>query len=291
MTSTHVTTLRDLMAKERGVLLPGAPNALAARVVADLGFEAIYLTGAGLTNTYLGLPDLGFMDLTQLAEHTMAIRDIVDLPLIVDADTGFGNAVNVVHTVRRLERAGASAIQLEDQASPKKCGHFAGKTLIATAEMVNKIKAAVDARQENIVIVARTDARASEGFDAAFDRAARYIEAGADVIFLEAPESLDEIRRVPQLAAPALLNIVVGGKTPMIDRRTAAAMGFTFLLYANTTLQGAVLGMQGALRALRDQGALDEASGLVVTFAERQRLVGKTEFDALEKRYATERDS
>ena len=141
MPTKHIRTLRDLISREKGVLLPGAPNALAARVIADLGFKAVYLTGAGLTNMHLGLPDLGFMDLSQVAEHTMAIRGVVDLPLIVDADAGFGNAINVAHTTRVLEQAGASAIQLEDQHAPKCCGHFAGKELIAAEEMVGKVRA------------------------------------------------------------------------------------------------------------------------------------------------------
>src|SRR5271167_4311211 len=151
--SKHIQTLREIMASRSGVLLPGAPNALAARIIADLGFEAMYLTGAGLTNMYLGLPDLGFVELSQLVDHTMAIRGVVDLPIIVDADTGFGNAHNVAHTVATLERSGASAIQLEDQRAPKRCGHFAGKEVIPLDEAVGKIKAAVDARREGLLII------------------------------------------------------------------------------------------------------------------------------------------
>jgi 2-methylisocitrate lyase-like PEP mutase family enzyme len=288
MADNHISTLREILKNQRGILLPGAPNALAARIVADLGFKAIYLTGAGLTNTHLGLPDLGFMDLSQVVEHTMAIRNIVDLPLIVDADTGFGNALNVAHTVKMLERAGASGIQLEDQSTPKRCGHFAGKELISVEEMVNKVKAAVDARRENVVLIARTDARAVESFEGAVERAGRYIEAGADVTFLEAPETLEEITQIPKrLASPQLLNMVLGGKTPILSQTKAAEIGFSLLLYANAALQGAVHGMQAALRSLHENGTLDEAGGLVATFAERQRLVDKPRFDALECRYAT----
>ena len=286
MPSTHIAALRTLLQREKGVLLPGAPNALAARIVADLGFKAIYLTGAGLTNMHLGLPDLGFMDLSQVAEHTMAIRGVVDLPLIVDADTGFGNAINVTHTVRTLEQAGASAIQLEDQHAPKRCGHFSGKELIAPAEMVNKVRAAVDARRDGLVIIARTDACAVEGFEAAIDRASRYIEAGADMTFVEAPESVADLRQVPgRLAAPQMLNMVLGGKTPIVDDAAASEMGFSLVLYANAALQGAVHGMQTTLKTLRDKGVLDEAS--VTSFAERQRLVDKPAYDAMEARYAT----
>jgi 2-methylisocitrate lyase-like PEP mutase family enzyme len=286
MPSKHIQALRKLISREKGVLLPGAPNALAARVIADLGFEAVYLTGAGLTNMYLGLPDLGFMNLTQLAEHTMAIRRIVDLPLIVDADTGFGNAINVAHATRVLEQAGASAMQLEDQLAPKRCGHFAGKELITAGEMVGKIKAAVDTRRDGLLIIARTDACAVEGFSAAIDRASRYIEAGADMTFVEAPETVEDLRAVAKLlASPQMLNMVLGGKTPIVTQAQAREMGFSLVLYANAALQGAIHGMQGALRSLREEGALDEAA--VTSFAERQRLVDKAAFDAMERRYAS----
>ena len=285
MPSAHIQALRDMLARERGVLLPGAPNALTARVIADLGFKAVYLTGAGLTNMHLGLPDLGFMDLSQVADHVMAIRGVIDLPLIVDADTGFGNAINVAHTVRTLEQAGASAIQIEDQHAPKRCGHFAGKELIPADEMVGKVRAAVDARREGMVVIARTDACAVEGFEAAIERAERYIEAGADMTFVEAPESLEDLQAVPKrLGAPQLLNMVLGGKTPILGAADAAAMGFALVLYANAALQGAILGMQTALRALKTQGVLDERA--VASFAERQRLVDKAAFDVMETRYA-----
>jgi len=286
--SDHIERLRQMLAAEKGVLLPGAPNALAARIIADLGFKAVYLTGAGLTNMFLGVPDLGFMDLSQVTEHTMAMRDVVDLPIVVDADTGFGNAVNVAHTVRMLESAGASAVQLEDQHAPKRCGHFSGKEIVPIEEMVNKIKSAVDARRQNMIVVARTDARAVEGLEQALERAHRYVEAGADVMFVEAPENIDEVREIGRrVNVPQLLNIVVGGRTPPVTPAQASEMGFNLLLYANTALQGAIHGMQTALRTLIETGSMDEHSGLVATFAERQRLVQKPFYDDLERRYAT----
>jgi 2-methylisocitrate lyase-like PEP mutase family enzyme len=215
----------------------------------------------------------------------MAIRGVMDLPLIVDADTGFGNAVNVVHTVRTLEQAGASAIQIEDQHSPKRCGHFSGKELIPLAEMVGKVRAAVDTRRQDLVVIARTDACAVEGFKAAIERASRYIEAGADVTFVEAPESLEDLKAVPsRLKAPQLVNMVLGGKTPIVDAQAAGEMGFSLVLYANAALQSAVHGMQTALSALKTTGVLDERA--VAAFAERQRLVDKPGYDALEIRYA-----
>jgi 2-methylisocitrate lyase-like PEP mutase family enzyme len=281
--------LKALVNARRGVLVPGAFNALSARVIEDLGFEALYITGAGVTNMWFGLPDQGFMGLHEMAEHTARIRDAVNVPLIVDADTGFGNALNVRHTVRVLERAGADCIQLEDQVAPKRCGHFAGKEVISTAEAVAKIKAAVDARHdENLLILARTDACAVQGFEAALERAQRFSEAGADILFVEAVTSAEHIRALPQrLAAPQLMNMVIGGKTPIFDTQELGALGYGLVLYANAALQGAVAGMQKALGVLRDTRRLDEDRALVVSFAERQRLVRKPDMDALEQRYTT----
>lgn len=279
--------LKELVAAKRGVIVPGAFNALSARVIADLGFEAIYVTGAGVTNMWFGMPDQGFMGLSEIAEHTARIRDAVEVPLLVDADTGFGNALNVYHTVRTLERAGADCIQLEDQVAPKRCGHFAGKDVISTEEAVSKIKAAVDARRDpDFLIVARTDAAAVQGFEAAVERAQRFAEAGADILFVEAVTTAEEIRALPQrLATPQLMNMVIGGKTPIFNAAELGELGFGIVLYANAALQGAVMGMQKALTVLRDEKEVKESGGLVTPFAERQRLVGKPEWDALEKRY------
>lgn len=281
------TVLKNKINERRGVVVAGGANALAARVIQHLGFEAVYLSGAGITNTFYGIPDLGFITLGDLAQHTAATRDAVDLPIIVDADTGFGNELNVRHTVRTLERAGANAIQLEDQAMPKKCGHFNDKSVIGAVEAASKIKAAVDARQnDDFLIIARTDARAVEGFEAAVERAQKFIEAGADLTFVEAPTSVDELRRIPQaLSVPQLVNVVIGGKTPTLDAAEFGRMGYGLVLYANAALQGAVLGMTTALTRLRDTGRLDEDSGLVATFADRQRLVQKDLFDSLAAHY------
>lgn len=281
-------TLRAKILERRGLLVPGAANALAARVVEDLGFEALYLSGAGLTNTLWGMPDLGFITLSELAQHTAAIRQAVNLPLIVDADTGFGNAVNVWHCVRVLERAGADAIQIEDQIMPKKCGHFANKSVIPAEEMVGKIKAAVDARVcEDFVTIARTDALAVEGFEAAIERAQRYIQAGADVTFVEAPEDIDLMRDIPRrLSVPQIVNVVVGGKTPVLAQKKLAAMGFGLVLYANVALQGAIAGMQQALGDLKDNGRVDETNPQVASFEERQRLVKKSFYEQLDNKYS-----
>ncbi|WP_398308268.1 oxaloacetate decarboxylase [Zoogloea sp.] len=279
--------LKELVAAKRGVIVPGAFNALSARVIADLGFEALYITGAGVTNMWFGMPDQGFMGLAEIADHTARIRDAVELPLLVDADTGFGNALNVYHTVRTLERAGADCIQLEDQVAPKRCGHFAGKDVISTEEAVSKIKAAVDARRDpDFLVMARTDAAAVHGFEAAVERAQRFAEAGADILFVEAVTTAEEIRALPQrLATPQLMNMVIGGRTPIFNAAELGELGFGIVLYANAALQGAVMGMQKALGVLRDDKEILESGGLVTPFAERQRLVGKPGWDALEKRY------
>lgn len=279
--------LRQLVEARRGVLVPGAFNALSAKVIEDLGFEAIYITGAGVTNMWFGLPDQGFMGLAEIADHTARIRDTVSVPLLVDADTGFGNALNVYHTVRTLERAGADCIQLEDQVAPKRCGHFSGKEVISTEEAVSKIKAAVDARRDpDLLVMARTDAATTHGFEAAVERAQKFAEAGADILFVEAVTRPEEVRALPQrLPKPQLMNMVIGGKTPIFNATQLAELGFGIVLYANAALQGAVMGMQKALTVLRDEKEVQESSGLVTTFAERQRLVDKPRWDELEKRY------
>lgn len=283
--------LRAKLAERRGLLVPGAANALSARIIEDLGFEAVYLTGAGVTNSFWGMPDLGFITLTEIAQHTVTVREAVNIPVLIDAETAFGNALNVRHCVRVLERAGADAIQIEDQTMPKKCGHFSDKSVIAVEEMAGKIKAAVDARSsDDFLIIARTDAIAVEGFEPAIERARRYIEAGADVTFVEAPERADDIRKIPQrLAVPQVINVVVGGKTPVFAQDELARMGFGLVLYANVALQGAIAGMQAALKQLRTSGRMEEASELVASFAERQRLVKKPLFDELGDKYGGEK--
>ena len=281
-------TLRRKVEERRGLMVPGAANALTAQIIASLGFEAVYVTGAGVTNAFLGMPDLGFISLSQLTEQTFAIRDVVDLPVIADADTGFGNPLHVRHTVRTLERAGADAIQIEDQVFPKRCGHFADKELITTQEMVEKVKAAVDARQsKSCLIIARTDARAVHGLQTAIERAAQFIDAGADLTFVEAPESIDEMRQITsRLSVPQVINIVIGGRTPTVHATELKAMGTGMVIYANAALQGAIRGMQIVLEELKARGSLVETNSNLATFAERQILVQKPFFDDLERKYS-----
>jgi 2-methylisocitrate lyase-like PEP mutase family enzyme len=281
---------RAMLSPGAALLLPGVSNALAARVVADQGFPVAYVTGAGIANTFLGVPDIGLVTVTELAEHVAAIREAFAGPLVVDADTGFGNALNLVRTVQLLERAGADALQIEDQVFPKRCGHFAGKQVIPIEEMVSKVKAAVDTRRDrDLLIIARTDAIAPEGFEAAIERATAYHDAGADVTFVEAPTSMQQIADIPRLLPwPQLINIVLGGRTPELPNAKLKELRYAGVIYANVALQSALLGMQAALGELRRRGHMGDATRLVVDFSERQRLVRKDEFDALEREYADE---
>jgi 2-methylisocitrate lyase-like PEP mutase family enzyme len=281
--------LRTLLAPGAGLLLPGAGNALSARLVESAGFPAVYLTGAGISNWWLGAPDIGLTSVAEVAAHIAACREAVAIPIVADGDTGFGNAVNLVRTVKMFERAGAGAIQIEDQVYPKRCGHFEGKAVVPPGEFVQKIKAAVDARSSaDFLVIARTDARAVEGFDAALDRAAAYREAGADLLFVEAPASEAELREVPRrLPGPHLCNIVHGGKTPMLPRDELAAMGYAGILYANAALQAAMLAMQRTLQHLKHAGSLAGAESLLIGFAERQAAVDFAHWSDLERRYAT----
>jgi 2,3-dimethylmalate lyase len=283
--------LRTMLSPGAALLLPGVANALAARIVADQGFVAAYVTGAGIANTFLGVPDIGLVTVTELAEHVAAIRAAFPGPLLVDADTGFGNPLNMVRTVELLERAGADALQIEDQVFPKRCGHFAGKEVIPAAEMVEKVKAAVDTRRDrDLLIIARTDAIAPEGFEAAIERAAAYRDAGADVTFVEAPTTMEQIADIPRrLPWPQLANIVLGGRTPELPNQKLKELGYAGVIYANVALQAAVKGMQAALGELRRKGHMGEAADMVADFSERQRLVHKDDYDALERKYVTER--
>lgn len=281
---------RDQMNLRDAMIVPGAGNALTARVIADQHFDAVYVTGAGIANTHLGAPDIGLVTLSELANTVSAIAEICHLPLLVDIDTGFGNAINTQRTVRLIERAGAFAMQIEDQVFPKKCGHFSGKAVISVEEAVSKIKAAVDAREDdNTMIIARTDARAIDGIEAALDRAEAFVEAGADMTFVEAPRSEEEMRMITgRLKVPQVANMVVGGKTPLTPRSRLAELGFSLVLYANTPLQAAMRAMSEVLGALKADGDVSAVIDRLADFDERQRLVDKQSYDRLEDRYRVE---
>jgi 2-methylisocitrate lyase-like PEP mutase family enzyme len=283
----NTSRLKAIMERRQAVIVPGAANALFARVIAETGFEAVYATGAGIANMALGAPDIGLTTLTEVADIVASIVDAVDKPVIVDGDTGFGNAVNVVRTTRVLERAGVAGIQIEDQVFPKKCGHFEGKDVISCEEMVQKIKAMADTRRDgDLQIIARTDARSTLGYQAALDRAHAFIEAGADVTFVEAPTSLEELLGIPKaLPFPQVANMVFGGKTPDPGQAALQEAGFSIVLYANAVLQAALRSSYQVLATLKADGSLERASALLATFSERQNAVAKADWDAIETRY------
>lgn len=280
--------LRERLDGDELLVLPGAANALGARIIEDVGFEAAYVTGAGVANTFLGAPDLALLSLTQMADHVAAMSAAVSIPLVVDADTGYGNAVNVRHTVRVLERAGASAIQLEDQTFPKRCGHFDGKDVIESHEMVQKIHAAVEARDDqDLVLIARTDARAVHGIEEACRRANLYRDAGADVLFVEAPLDEREIEYVARhVEGRKMINYVEGGSTPELPHERLAELGFGVVLYANLALLAGVGAMQRVLSELLTTGATSESGAQNASWDERQRLVRTPEYMELSERYA-----
>ena len=279
--------LRQALVAGAGHMMPGAGNALAARFIEAAGHKMMLVSGAAVANNYLGVPDLGLVSVTELAEHVAAIRDAVNIPILADGDTGFGNAINARRTIQLLERAGANAIMLEDQTYPKRCGHFEGKDIISTQEMVSKLKAAVDARKDpDLMILARTDARAVEGFEAALDRARAYQEAGADFLFIEAPLTREELLAIPA-AVPGihLCNMVIGGKTPLLPREELAQAGYAVVCYANAALQASMLAMQQAMQYLAEHGSIQGFESKLMMFAERQDVLGANDFKELEKRY------
>jgi 2-methylisocitrate lyase-like PEP mutase family enzyme len=282
--------LHHLVATAAPVLAPGAPNALTARVVADSGFDVVYASGAGIANWALGVPDLGLTSMQEVVTEVGRICEAVGVPVIADADAGYGNALNVYRTVRELERAGVAAIQLEDQVDPKRCGHFEGKQVIDDTEMVAKLHAALDARRDSeLMIIARTDARAVEGLDRAIERGRAYRDAGADAVFVEAPLDLGELARIgAEVPGPLVANIVEGGKTPIVGREELDDLGFAIVLYANLAARAAMHAMHEVLDELHAHGSSASVEDRIVTMQERNRLTGMDAWRALEARYGTD---
>lgn len=254
--------LRRLLADGDVFFVPGVYDGLSAHLTQRAGFKAAYMTGAGTAASLIGKPDLGLTTLTEMAGHAGRLASAIEIPLIADADTGYGNALNVYRTVQEYERAGVAALHLEDQVFPKRCGHLEGKQVISTSEFIAKIRAAVDARVDpEMVIIARTDARAPHGFDEAIDRANRYAEAGADVIFVEAPQTMDEIERVPkEVAAPTMFNLVARGKTPRIAPERLREVGYAFVIVPGVCMDAAVVAMRHSLEALMHSNGLPDMS-------------------------------
>ena len=277
---------RAMMAAPGYVVAPGAYDTLTARMVQLAGFKAVYMTGGGYSRAN-GYPDIGLLTMTEVVQWISRTVEVADIPVIVDMDAGYGNAMNVIRTMREYEKTGAAAFHLEDQVSPKKCGHYEGKLLVSKAEMVGKIKAAVDTRKdETFSVIARTDARAMEGLDAAIDRMHAYLEAGADIAFVEAPQSVEELARVGKsFKKPAMANIFEGGKTPAISAEKLEAMGFRLGIYPSQTHRAAIFAVKEVLEVLKREGGTESIEHRLATFQDREDAVDSKKWQALEKKY------
>lgn len=282
--------LRKLLSQPGLLIVPGAADALTAHLIEDSGFSAVYASGAGIANVQFALPDIGLLTMTEMIEPIRRIVDAVDIPIIADADTGYGNAVNVTRTTRLFEDAGVAAMQLEDQVTPKKCGHFNGKEVISADEMAQKIHAAVRARQE-MLIIARTDSLATHGIDESIRRANLYARAGADIIFVEAPTQKDQIAQLPrQISAPMLFNVTEGAKTPPISHDELQEMGYRVVIHPNLAMRVAARAVQSALAVLQKTRSSELLIPSMLEWNERQRLVRLPEWETLDNelsRYAT----
>ena len=278
--------LRQLIGQSGYTMVPGAYDTLTARLVEAAGFAAVYLTGGGYSRAS-GYPDLGLLSLTENAMFIGRTVDAVGVPVIADADTGYGNAVNVIRTVREYEKTGVAGFHIEDQVSPKKCGHYEGKEVISRAEMIGKIKATVDTRRDaDMVIIARSDARAIEGLEASIDRVNAYLEAGADVGFVEAPQTVEELRIVGRkVRGPALVNVFEGGKTPMLGATELEEMGFRLGIYPSQTHRAAIRAAQRVLAAMKRDGDTRAIEAELATFQDREDAVGTASWRALEDKY------
>ena len=280
--------LRRLLSAPEPLAVPGAYDALSARLVEQAGFDAVYMTGFGTTASLIGRPDVGLLTGAEMVDNARRIAAAVDVPVIADADTGYGNALNVVRTVQLYEQAGVAALHLEDQVAPKRCGHMSGKAVIDTGEMVAKIRAAAAARRDpDLVLIARTDAAAVTGLDDAIDRARRYAEAGADALFVEAPTSEEEIARVAEElrgVAPLVFNWVEGGRTPPLPLQRITELGFAMVLYPIGTLLAATAGIRSLLSTLAADG-VPPLTGLP-TFGEFTDLIGLPEVQELQERFS-----
>ena len=278
--------LRRLIGQTGYTMVPGAYDTLTARLVEAAGFPAVYLTGGGYSRAS-GYPDLGLLSLTENVQFIGRTVEAVAIPVIADADTGYGNVINVIRTVREYEKTGVAGFHIEDQVSPKKCGHYEGKEVIGRTEMVGKIKAAVDTRRDaDMVIIARSDARAIEGLDAAIDRVNAYLEAGADVGFVEAPQTVEELRIVgKRVRGPALVNVFEGGKTPMLGATELDEMGFRLGIYPSQTHRAAIRAAQRVLAAMKRDGDTSAIEADLATFQDREDAVGTARWRALEDKY------
>lgn len=282
------TRLRQMLAAPGIIVAPGAYDGLSARLIEAAGYHAVYMTGAGTAASHLGQPDLGLATLTEMAAHAGHIASCVSLPVIADADTGYGNALNVVRTVREYERAGVAGLHLEDQVAPKKCGHIAGKQVLPAREFADKIRAAVEYRTDpDLVVIARTDARAVTGLDDAIERGNLYAEAGADVVFVEAPQTEDELQRIArEVTAPLLANMVSGGRTPALKTSELERLGYKIVIFPAVCLTAAIPAMERALARLHE-AETDDDGGPPLGPMDIFRKVGFDWWHEVERRFAS----
>lgn len=283
--------MKELFETGKMIIAPGAHDALTAKIIGRLGFDAVYMTGYGQSASHLGQPDVGLMTMTEMAMRASAIVEAAGVPVVADADTGFGNAVNVMRTVREYEMAGVAVIQLEDQVLPKKCGHMIGRQLVPTEEMVGKIKAAAEARvNPDFMIMARTDARTSQGIEAAIKRGLAYKEAGADIIFIESPESEAEMKQInDSIPGYTLANMVEGGRTPMLHNSELEKLGYNLAIYPTASIYMTAKSMVTLWETLKKDGTTKHIMDQMVTFSEFNDLIGLNKVREIEGRFTTDR--
>ncbi|HME59615.1 MAG TPA: oxaloacetate decarboxylase [Candidatus Binatia bacterium] len=280
-------TLKQLLHRDKLIVAPGCFDGLSARLVEEAGFEAAYLSGGAVARS-MGIPDIGLVTMSETIERAGQVVSAVRLPVIADADTGYGNAVNLVRTVREFERAGVAAIHIEDQITPKRCGHLDGKEVISIPEMAKKLEAALAARTDaDFCIIARTDARGVHGLDDAIERARVFAKLGVDAIFVEAPQSEEELAEIPQRlpGVPLLVNVFKGGKTPMLPVERLQAMGYRIAIYPSETQRAAIHAMRRALSTLKREGTTESIDDSLTTFKERDKVVGLDDWQKIEKQY------
>ena len=283
---SRTTRLRAMLREGGPGVVPGATDCFTARLIESAGFPAVYVTGGGAANTLLGRPDIGLVTLNELASQVERIADAVSVPVIADCDTGFGGVANVARTIRAYQRAGAAGLHIEDQLFPKRCGHFEGKSVVPVRDMLYRLQAALDARTDpDFLIIARTDARGPEGFERALERAHAYRELGADAIFVEAPSSVEELRRVGEAFpdTPLVANMIERSRTPLLPEAELKAMGYSIILYANAALYLGAFAIRQGLAVLREQGTTESLLDRMLSFSERQALIGLPQADAYER--------
>ena len=280
-------TLKELLRREKLLVAPGCFDGLSARLIEEAGFEAAYLSGGAVARS-MGIPDIGLVTMSEVIERAAQVVSVIKIPVIADADTGYGNATNLIRTVREFERAGVVAIHIEDQITPKRCGHLDGKEVISLAEMEKKLEAAIASRTDpDFCIIARTDARGVHGFDDAMRRAKAFARLGVDAIFVEAPQSEAELEEIPRRLpdVPLLVNVFKGGKTPMLPVARLERMGYRIAIYPSETQRAGIYAMRQALALLKREGTTEAMDEALTTFKERDKIVGLDDWQDLERRF------